>query len=169
MKNRMVNTSFWDDGYIVSLDPVEKLLFLYLLTNPLTNVAGIYEITLRRVAFDTGIDESAIKNILKRFTENGKAAYHDGWMYIPNFIKHQSINPKIQTGIEMAFDRVPKEVLDGFGIGKDRLSKAWSYSNSNLNPNSNSKVGNKKKSGDKVGDKSGDFSSVGEVLKKHYP
>ena len=56
----MVNTKFWDDTYIVTLDPIEKLLYLYFLTNPLTNICGIYEIQLRRVAFDTGIDKEVV-------------------------------------------------------------------------------------------------------------
>jgi len=38
-KKRYISTKFWDDEFIVNLDPIEKLLFMYFLTNPLTNVA----------------------------------------------------------------------------------------------------------------------------------
>ena len=33
-KQRYINTKFWRDSYIEDLDPIEKLLFLYLLSNP---------------------------------------------------------------------------------------------------------------------------------------
>ena len=41
-KHRYIKTKFWDDSYIIELNPHEKLLFLYLITNPLTNIAGVY-------------------------------------------------------------------------------------------------------------------------------
>ena len=71
-KERYINTKFWDDSYIVKLDPIEKLLFIYLLTNPLTNICGIYEVSLRRIAFDTGIEEEVILTLLRRFEEKRK-------------------------------------------------------------------------------------------------
>jgi len=40
-KQRIVNTKFRGDSFSTSLAPTEKLLFLYLLTNPLTNLSGV--------------------------------------------------------------------------------------------------------------------------------
>jgi hypothetical protein len=54
-KQRVVNTRFWDDDYIMELGPTEKLVFLYVLTNPLTDLCGAYQITLKRISFDTGL------------------------------------------------------------------------------------------------------------------
>ena len=42
MKQRYINTKFWDDNYVIQLDPSEKLMFIYFITNPLTNICGIY-------------------------------------------------------------------------------------------------------------------------------
>jgi hypothetical protein len=111
-KQRIVNTHFWDDGYIVTLDPIEKLLFLYFLTNSLTNIAGAYEINLRRIAFDTGIDRDMIFKILERFEAVKKIYYRDGWVVIPNFIKHQSPSPKIVSGIRNELSQLPKGIAD---------------------------------------------------------
>ena len=83
-KQRIVNTKFWDDSYIARLNPTEKLLFLYLITNPLTNIAGVYELPLRRVAFDTGITLEEVETILKRFEQDGKLVVADGWIGIAN-------------------------------------------------------------------------------------
>lgn len=136
-KQRYINTRFWDDNYIVTLDPLEKLLFLYLITNPLTEISGAYEIPLRRIAFDTGIDREMVLKIFDRFADADRIIYRDGWILICNFIKHQSNNPKIVKGIETSVSRCPDWI-------KDRLSVAYqelSHLNSNTNTNSNTNSG----------------------------
>ena len=79
-KQRIVNTKFWDDSYIARLTPTEKLLFLYLITNPLTNIAGVYELPVKRVAFDIGIPAEKHKAIFEAFTqvENSETRAYGG-------------------------------------------------------------------------------------------
>jgi len=151
----MVNTKFWVDGFISNLDPIEKLLYLYLLTNPSTNIAGIYEIPIKNIAVDTGIDKEMVIKIFKRFEDEGKIKYKDGWLVIKNFIKHQKINPKITKGIEIIKETVPSWVIDYLEskeiketlikqedlVENDRLSLVYdrlSHSNTNSNTNNNS-------------------------------
>jgi len=43
---RYISTSFWDDPWITSLDPSEKLLYLYLMTNTSTNISGVYKLSV---------------------------------------------------------------------------------------------------------------------------
>lgn len=129
-KQRYINTRFWDDNYIASLDPIEKLLFIYFLTNPLTEISGAYEIPLKRVALDTGIDRDMVQKILNRFADEDKIIYREGWILVTNFIKHQSVNPKIATGIESAVKRCPEWIQDRLSIAYDSLSHLnLSYSN----------------------------------------
>ena len=99
-KLRSINTHFWEDNYIIDLDPIEKLLFLYLLSNPQTNMLGIYELHLRRISFDTGIDKDMVLKIFDRFTEANKAKYVDGYVILQNFIKHQSYNGNMETSAQ---------------------------------------------------------------------
>lgn len=134
-KNRYVDTRFWDDEYIAERDPIEKLLFLYFLTNPLTNICGIYEIMLKRVAFDTGIDKDMIIKILERFEKDGKIKYDGGWIAITNFSKHQKMNPNIKKGIIDGYRKSPKALVLWI---KERLNKpsegfAMTLLNSSLN------------------------------------
>lgn len=110
--SRVINTNFWKDTYVIDLDPIEKLLFLYLLTNPNTNIAGIYEISLRQIAFDTGIDKDMVAKILARFQADGKAYYNRGWLALYNWIKHQSLNPKVSEGIKRIVDGLPQWLSD---------------------------------------------------------
>ena len=143
-KHQIVNTRFWDDSYIARLTPNEKLLFLYLLTSPLTTIAGVYELPLKRVAFDTGLPPKEISAMFSKLENDGKLMRQDDWIGIVNFIKHQSLNPKVRQGIIAELKRAPHELVARLpvnhatlGIGFDRLSHLNSNLNSNTNLNSN--------------------------------
>lgn len=143
-KQRIVNTKFWDDSYITGLTPTEKLLFLYLITNPLTNISGVYELPAKRVAFDTGIGAERIDAIIKKLEADGKLIVADGWIGVVNFIKYQTLNPKIRQGILNELKRPPKSITDRLSIDyqalcmtSDSLSHLNSNFNVNTNPNSN--------------------------------
>lgn len=116
-KQRMINTKFWTDTYVEKLDPIERLVFIYLLTNTNTNISGIYEITVKRVAFDVGLDISVATNILNRLESDGKIKRENGFIAIKNFIKHQAINPKVQAGINYELAGKPQGLIDFVNIG----------------------------------------------------
>ena len=146
-KNRYVDTKFWDDAFIANCDPIEKLLFLYFLTNPLTNISGTYEIMLKRIAFDTGIDRDMVLKILERFEAAEKMKYSSGWIAIKNFIKHQKVNPNIQKGIEDGLKKAPADLVKWIEAKASKdlesLSKPLNYINTNINLNSNLNINTK--------------------------
>lgn len=109
-KLRSVNTHFWADNYIIDCDPIEKLLFLYLITNNNTNMLGIYELHVRKIAFDTGIDKDMVLKIFDRFHTDGKASYIDGYVCLHNFTKHQSYNSNMKTSAINSFNELPLTV-----------------------------------------------------------
>ena len=121
-------------------DPIEKLLFLYLLTNTLTNIIGIYEISVRRIAFDTRIDKDMVIKVLERFEEDNKVKYENGWIAIKNFTKHQLNNPKINAGIKALSREVPDYLIKWSIIDYDRLSHLNTNPNTNLNTNLNKEI-----------------------------
>ena len=135
MKQRYINTKFWSDNWIQKLDPIEKFLFMYLLTNEKTNIAGIYELPIKIMAVETGIDEDTIKNIFKRFQKVKKVYFIDGWIILPNFPKHQKWqdNAKIQRGIEIILEKLP----DIIRYSIDTLSIPYTYPSNNTNTNYN--------------------------------
>ena len=110
-KQRYINTRFWDDNYIVELNSTEKLIFLYFLTNPLTNICGIYELPIRRISFDTGIDIKDIDKVIIKFSKEEKIYYIEGWIYIVNFLKHQVLSEKIKIGVTNSLSLVPESVI----------------------------------------------------------
>jgi len=134
-KQRYINTKFWDDEYISNLDPSEKLLFLYCLTNPATNISGAYEIPLKRIATDTGFDKDMNLKMFIRFERDDKIVYRDGWIVILNFIKHQNTESStVRKGISENLKNAPQWVTDTLCI---RYGEGIIYLNLNLDLNSN--------------------------------
>lgn len=113
-KQRYIQDSFWTDPYVEKLDPSEKLLFLYYLTNPLCNIAGIYEIRNNRVAYETGFDKEMVEKIKNRFLEDGKVLVFKDWICMVNFIKNQTTNPSVEAGIKRIILSLPEEVQKTF-------------------------------------------------------
>ena len=135
-KQRSVDTCFWDDRYVTSLDPSEKLLFLYLLTNTLTNICGVYQIEMRRIAFDTGFDADTVKRMLDRLERDQKCIYRDGWIAMRNWIKHQKTQaPGVREGIKAQLEKVPLELMEyvtGVEQGLDQVRPPSNLTKSNL-------------------------------------
>jgi len=83
--SRMVNSKFWSDSFIVdNLNPLDRYLFLYFLTNEKTNLAGVYELPIRTIANETGIDKEEIFRMLERMKT--RIEYKDGWVFLCNFV-----------------------------------------------------------------------------------
>jgi hypothetical protein len=144
-KNRYINTSFWEDEYVGNLSSDEKLLFIYLLTSQLSNIAGMYPITIRRITFDTGMTKERIINAFDTFKSSRKILFiGQKFVVITNFIKHQKWNPNIQKGIIDTVNSLPEYVKLALDMDLDKpfksftsLLNALNYSNSNSNSNSN--------------------------------
>jgi len=141
-KKRYINTQFWRDSYISNLDPSEKLVFLYLITNPDTNISGIYQIPLKIIATDTGFDKDMIIKILARFERDGKVKYENGWIALKNFIKNQNErSPQVIKGIENEMENAPERLKEWVASKKVEGIDTLSYLNldidSDINLNSN--------------------------------
>jgi len=140
-RQRYINTDFWRDDYIENLDPLERYLFIYCLTNPQTNIAGVYKVSIKRMAFETGLDRDMLVKMLARFQKDCKIAFIDGYIVIKNFIKHQKVNPKIEIGIAECLKDIPESVEKWLNntLSKpiDSLSKPLNYLNVNTNDNTN--------------------------------
>lgn len=110
---RYISTSFWDDEWIQTLDPSEKLLYLYYMTNPLTNIAGVYKIAPRRISFDTGFNTETINYIMQKFEKAGKVYRFGEYIIIPTWPKHQKWEQKsaIYSGIIAVLKTLDEEVL----------------------------------------------------------
>ena len=107
---RLIDSKFWSDSFVVDkLNPLDRYLFLYLLTNEKTNLSGVYELPLRTIANETGIEKEEVTRMLERL--KGKVEYQDGWICLVNFTKHQNENNgSIIKGIENRLKELPEEI-----------------------------------------------------------
>ena len=85
-KLRSINTSIWSDPWIEELTPTEKLLFIYLITNERTNMLGIYESSIKKISFETGINKETVDKALKGFERVGKVKYNNNYQI--RFLKY---------------------------------------------------------------------------------
>jgi len=108
-KRRLVNTKFWSDGFIVTLQPLERYLYLYLLTNEHTEICGVYELPMVVICRETDLKEETIRKALKAF--GSLINYVDGWIYIKNFVKNQSSNENMKKGAQRSLEEVPPHIL----------------------------------------------------------
>ena len=120
-KQRIINTKFWSDEYIQELSITEKYLYLYLLTNEHTNIAGMYEISLKTISFETDIPKDRLSKAINKLSKDGKILYKKGWIVLGNFVKNQNINEKVKTGIKRIIDSLPDWLKDKITIDYDSL------------------------------------------------
>jgi hypothetical protein len=89
MAERGFQTELWTDPFIQDLSPEAKLLFIYLWTNKHCNQAGLYEITLRTIAFDTGLSVESLPEIMKQIEPKVAWYPEQNLVWVKNFLKRQ--------------------------------------------------------------------------------
>lgn len=68
MPFRLVYTEFWQDPKVMEeMTPEDKYFYLYLLTNPNTNMIGVYRIVRKQIAFDLGYSIESVNSLMERF------------------------------------------------------------------------------------------------------
>ena len=65
---RTISLTFWTDPKIADdFTPEDRYFYLYLFTNPHTNLAGCYEISIKQIANETGYAKDTIERLIERF------------------------------------------------------------------------------------------------------
>lgn len=67
---RNISMNFWTDSKVVDdFTPEDKYIYLYVMTNPHTNLCGCYEISVRQIASETGYNSDSVERLLKRLDQ----------------------------------------------------------------------------------------------------
>ena len=88
---RIVDTDLWTDSLVENFTPEDKYFWLYLLTNPYTKQLGIYKITKKQMAYQTGYDIDTVSNLIKRFEDYGLIKYDTDEIAIKNYLRHSIV------------------------------------------------------------------------------
>ncbi len=138
MKTRMIYTRFWHDNYISKLNPKEKLLFIYLITNEKVNICGIYELPDKYIKFDLGLRQIELDKIKQKFMENGKFLFIDGWVKILNYERYNRfLGEKNEKAKENELALIPVKIrefiypIDGVSTNGDTPSNQLVINNHN--------------------------------------
>lgn len=66
---RTISLSFWTDSKIVDdFTPEDRYFFMYLITNPHSNLCGCYEISIKQASNETGYSTETIRSLIDRFS-----------------------------------------------------------------------------------------------------
>ena len=109
MAYRLVYTEFWEDHKVSEeMTPEDRYFYLYLLTNPKTNMIGIYQISKKRMAFDLGYSIESINALMDRFENHHKLIKYNkdtGEILIKNYVKFN-----LNKGGKPIIDCIKKEL-----------------------------------------------------------
>ena len=119
-KKRYITDIIWSDTWFEELEPNEKLLFIYLLTNQQVSICWIYEISLKKIEFETWINKKDLSLIFNKFEKGNKIFYSAWFIVIVNFIKNQWITSENDN----LFKWIKRELEE---IGLDKLKAIVSY------------------------------------------
>jgi hypothetical protein len=106
---RTVHTTFWTDPFVESLNKDQKLFYLYILTNSKVHLSGIYEITKKLMAYETGFTLVEIQSLIKFFSDNNKMYYSEetNEVAISNWAKYNvNGSPQQSTAIYKSVSKV---------------------------------------------------------------
>ncbi len=98
---RYFNTFFFEDPYIEELDSETTLLYITMILNPHNNLAGCYEVTVRKLMNYTKLSEDKVKLGIQKLVEDRKILFSGNWLALKNFIKNNNFNPNM---CKSAFD-----------------------------------------------------------------
>jgi len=110
---RQIHVSIWKDDWFLDLEIGEKLFFVYLFSNELASLAGIYKLPLRVMSFETGIDLLLIQDYLEKFEKSDKVYYRDWIIWVKNLRKYNQGSQKVDIRIQKDIDEIPYCKLKG--------------------------------------------------------
>jgi DnaD/phage-associated family protein len=121
---RQLHTRIWSDSWFTELKPEMKILFIYLFGNERASVCGLYELPIRTISFETGLDRDIVKKGLEVFNNADKVKYdfETSVIWVKNMRKYQATtSPKVQARIQADIKAVPecdlkKQFLDTLSI-----------------------------------------------------
>lgn len=124
MKTRIIKTRIWsDDEKFGSLSSVEKLIFIYFITNERIGMTGYYECPERVVLFESGVTKSQLDSTKIKLAELGMVLFHENWVFVVHAEKHNNFSgEKNEVAYKKEKSAIPSEIIDAFTYPIDRVS-----------------------------------------------
>ncbi len=166
---RKVSLSFWTDTKIDdNFSPEDKYFFLYLPTNPHTNLCGCYEVSFKQLTNETGYSRDSIIALIARFERTYDLIRYDNntsEMLILNWKKYNwSDSPKFQTSLQKEIALIKNPQFREYLLGERYSIDTVSYCMDTVSIESNTVIVNDTVS---VNDNSSSIDTKKRVRKKN--
>jgi len=122
MPRRSIDTEMWSDDRFDELSAYGKLVFIRLTTGPDITSAGAVRLAPKRVAVDCGISREDVAAAVSELVDAGLVrSFDDGWLWLPNWIKHQVSGPGFIGAARRSAKALPDSLRRAVGREIDRL------------------------------------------------
>lgn len=135
---RNIQLSFWTDNKVEDdFTPEDKYFYLYLMTNPQTNICGCYEVSYSQLTNQTGYSKDTIIKLLDRFENEHKVIKYSKTnkeILLLNWYKYNwSKSEKVLKGVLTVAQHIKTKEFQKYVINtvdkvsKDTLSIPYTY------------------------------------------
>ena len=150
---RSISMSFWTDSKIVDdFTPEDRYFYLYLFSNPHTNLCGCYEISKKQISNETGYSVETVSKLLERFERVHNVIRYSSEtkeVILLNWHKHNwTSSEKHQQAVRSEISHIKNKSFQEYLLGvlgeSDTVSIPYTYgmdttiTNTITNTNSNS-------------------------------
>lgn len=121
MKTRIIQTKIWTDNFFINLTPLEKLLFIYFITNDQVNIIHLYQCPINRIIADTGINRGIIEKVMVKFQEANKIFFYGGYVFLYNARKYETYSGELnERSKQRLLEELSSNVLEWYKKILDR-------------------------------------------------
>ena len=126
---RNIQLSFWTDNKVEDeFTPEDKYFYLYLMTNPQTNICGCYEVSYSQLTNQTGYSKDTIIRLLDRFENEHKVIKYSKTnkeILLLNWYKYNwSKSEKVLKGVLTVAQHIKTKEFQKYVINTvDKVSK----------------------------------------------
>jgi hypothetical protein len=109
--HKQIQEKFWQNEFVLGLQPEERYFYMYLITNTMTTLCGIYKFSLKLAELETGLSSEVIEKHLRTFESYGKLIISKTTkeIMIVNWFKH---NFKSNKKTIVSINKELREVKD---------------------------------------------------------
>jgi hypothetical protein len=87
---------------------------------------GIYESSIKKMSFETGLNKDEIKKALDVFENKNKVKYVDNYVILCNYMKHQNFNTNMKKSAIDTYNSLPNSLKDSsLNIDRDNPSEGF--------------------------------------------
>ena len=90
MPFRTIDTDIWSNDFFDGLKAPQKLIYIYLFSNPLINNVGVFKTQRARIAYETGTPVKTVNAFLGMLEDEGQIVTDGNFILVTKFIAKQT-------------------------------------------------------------------------------